>query len=72
MQSDVLEVAKDMRDYFDAEPNKLMHIDSIDPNMQSDCDGWLLSNPMGIRIEREIHAEFEGARIYRRMYQKLM
>jgi hypothetical protein len=25
---------------------------------------------MGIRTEREIHAEFEGAKIYRRLYEK--
>jgi len=35
-----------------------------------DSEGWLLSNPMGIRTEREIHAEFEGAKIYRRLYEK--
>ncbi|KAL3815177.1 hypothetical protein ACJIZ3_016445 [Penstemon smallii] len=70
IQSDVLEVALDMRDYFDSEPDKLVHVDFIDPNMLCDNEGWLLNNPMGIRTEREIHAEFEGARIYRRMYQK--
>ncbi|KAL6498705.1 hypothetical protein OROGR_028252 [Orobanche gracilis] len=70
IQSDVLEVALDMRDYFDAESDKLTHIDSINPHVLCDCDGWLSNNPMGIRTEREIHAEFEGARIFRRMYQK--
>lgn len=70
IQSDVLDVALDMRDYFDAESEKLVHIDSFDPNMLCDDQGWLLNNPMGIRTEREIHAEFEGARIYRRVYQK--
>lgn len=66
-------MAVDMRDYFDSELDKLAHIDSIDPNnMVCDNEGWLLSNPMGIRTEREIHAEFEGARIYRRMYQRLL
>ncbi|PIN10573.1 Methyltransferase-like protein [Handroanthus impetiginosus] len=71
IQSDVLEVALDMRNYFDTESDKLVHIDNIDPNMLCDNEGWLLKNPMGIRTEREIHAEFEGARIYRRMYQKM-
>ncbi|XP_073143901.1 uncharacterized protein [Henckelia pumila] len=70
IQSDVLEVAVDMRDYFEGNSDKLIHIDRIDPNMPCDDEGWLLSNPMGIRTEREIHAEFEGARIYRRMYQR--
>lgn len=60
-----------MRSYFDAESEKLVHIDNFDSSHQCDDEGWLVSNPMGIRTEREIHAEFEGAKIYRRMYQKL-
>ncbi|KAK6919828.1 tRNA (guanine-N-7) methyltransferase, Trmb type [Dillenia turbinata] len=70
IQSDVLEVAKDMREQFDAEADMLQHVDAVDPSVLCDKDGWLLHNPMGIRTEREIHAEFEGARIYRRMYLK--
>ncbi|KAK9188158.1 hypothetical protein WN944_019557 [Citrus x changshan-huyou] len=70
VQSDVLEVALDMRKQFDAESKVLQHIDTIDPTVPCDSEGWLLNNPMGIRTEREIHAEFEGANIYRRMYQK--
>ncbi|KAI8021599.1 tRNA (guanine-N(7)-)-methyltransferase [Camellia lanceoleosa] len=70
IQSDVLEVALDMREKFDAVSDELMHIDKIDTSMLCDDEGWLVSNPMGIRTEREIHAEFEGAKIYRRMYQK--
>ncbi|KAL9420100.1 hypothetical protein AB3S75_037806 [Citrus x aurantiifolia] len=70
VQSDVLEVALDMRKQFDAESKVLQHIDTIEPTVPCDSEGWLLNNPMGIRTEREIHAEFEGANIYRRMYQK--
>lgn len=70
IQSDIQDVAVDMREYFDAESDKLVHIDNVNPNMICDDEGWLSDNPMGIRTEREIHAEFEGARIYRRMYQK--
>lgn len=70
VQSDVLEVALDMRNQFDAESDALQHINEIDSSMLCDNDGWLLNNPMGIRTEREIHAEFEGAKIYRRLYQK--
>ncbi|KAL1547469.1 tRNA (guanine(46)-N(7))-methyltransferase [Salvia divinorum] len=70
IQSDIQEVAVDMRKYFDAEFDKLVHINHVDRNILCDNDGWLLSNPMGIRTEREIHAELEGASIYRRMYQK--
>ncbi|KAH7525207.1 hypothetical protein FEM48_Zijuj06G0200500 [Ziziphus jujuba var. spinosa] len=70
MQSDVLEVAVDMRNQFDSEANSLKHIDELDSTVLCDSDGWLLRNPMGIRTEREIHAEYEGAKIYRRMYQR--
>ncbi|KAF3447560.1 hypothetical protein FNV43_RR12747 [Rhamnella rubrinervis] len=72
LQSDVFEVAIDMRYQFDSEANSLKHIHELDSGMLCDSDGWLLRNPMGIRTEREIHAENEGAKIYRRMYQKCM
>ncbi|GLT54033.1 hypothetical protein SLA2020_272670 [Shorea laevis] len=70
IQSDVLEVALDMRNQFDAEGDVLHHIDAFDQSLLCDSEGWISSNPMGIRTEREIHAEFEGAKIYRRLYQK--
>ncbi|XP_060963376.1 uncharacterized protein LOC133032921 [Cannabis sativa] len=70
IQSDVYEVAVDMRFQFDGESNTLKHIDEVDSSVLCDSEGWLLKNPMGIRTEREIHAEFEGAKIYRRMYRK--
>lgn len=70
IQSDVLEVADDMRKQFDSEYDSLQHIDMVDSSVLCDDEGWLLNNPMGIRTEREIHAEFEGAKIYRRLYQK--
>ncbi|XP_072963999.1 uncharacterized protein [Typha angustifolia] len=70
LQSDVLEVAFDMRSQFDACSDVFEHVDHVDPNFICDPEGWLLQNPMGIRTEREIHAELEGAKIYRRMYQK--
>ena len=65
MQSDVLDVAQDMRDQLDEEAKVLEHVDTVDTG-----EGWLRENLMGIRTEREIHAELEGARIYRRLYQK--
>lgn len=70
MQSDVLEVAVDMRNQFDEKLDVLQHVDSTGPSMSCDGDGWLAKNPMGIRTEREVHAEYEGAKIYRRMYLK--
>ncbi|TVU33993.1 hypothetical protein EJB05_15814 [Eragrostis curvula] len=70
VQSDVFEVAEDMRQRFDGYPDVLEHVDCVDKDLQCDEEGWLLDNPLGIRTEREIHAELEGATIYRRMYQK--
>ncbi|XP_077234771.1 tRNA (guanine-N-7) methyltransferase [Tasmannia lanceolata] len=70
VQSDVLEVALDMRKQLDAWPDVFQHIDSTDPSVLCDPQGFILENPLGIRTEREIHAESEGAKIYRRMYQK--
>ncbi|KAK9144069.1 hypothetical protein Sjap_003972 [Stephania japonica] len=69
--SDVLEVALDMRGQFDAKADQLQHMDNVDASFICDAEGWLSTNPMGIRTEREIHAEFEGGQIYRRMYQKI-
>ena len=66
----MLEVAADMRERFDGFWDVFEHVDRIDENLRCDDKGWLLDNPMGIRTEREIHAELEGATIYRRMYQK--
>ncbi|KAJ1283981.1 hypothetical protein BS78_03G169400 [Paspalum vaginatum] len=71
IQSDILEVAVDMRERFDGYSDILAHVNYIDKGLQCDHEGWLLENPMGIRTEREIHAELEGATIYRRMYQKI-
>nr|CAB3473248.1 unnamed protein product [Digitaria exilis] len=71
IQSDVLEVAADMRERFDGYSDILAHVDCVDKDLHCDNEGWLLDNPMGIRTEREIHAELEGATIYRRMYQKI-
>ncbi|KAI3890258.1 hypothetical protein MKW92_046325 [Papaver armeniacum] len=73
IQSDVHE-GSDMRNQFDAQSDELQHVDYDDAVDQQEkmCDGrgGSLRNPMGIRTEREIHAECEGAKIYRRMYQK--
>jgi len=71
IQSDILEVAADMRKRFDGYSDILAHVDRVDKDLHCDNEGWLLDNPMGIRTEREIHAELEGATIYRRMYQKI-
>ncbi|KAJ3681291.1 hypothetical protein LUZ60_015780 [Juncus effusus] len=70
IQSDVREVALDMRSLFDSY-DVFKRVDQIDSSLTCDSEGWLLGNPLGIRTEREIHAELEGATIYRRLYQKI-
>lgn len=70
VQSDVHEVAVDMRKHFDSRFDSVQHMDAHHPNLCDD-DGWLLENPIGIRTEREILAQSEGAKIYRRMYEKM-
>lgn len=47
LQSDVPDVALDMRDQFDARADVLKHIDALDANFTCDAQGWLLENPMG-------------------------
>ncbi|KAK8914398.1 hypothetical protein KSP39_PZI024096 [Platanthera zijinensis] len=71
MESDVLQVAMEMRSQLDMRADVLKHIDAADLGFTCDDDGWLQHNPFGVRTEREIHAEFEGAAIYRRLYQKI-
>lgn len=70
VQSDVHEVAVDMRQHLDGRFDSIQHMDVHHPNLCDD-DGWLIENPIGIRTEREIHAQSEGAKIYRRMYEKI-
>lgn len=70
VQSDVLDVAVDIRNQFDALTDVFQHADVVDKLMKCDPQGWLLENPFGKRTEREIHAELEGAKIYRRLYHK--
>lgn len=66
------EVAIEMRNRFDALFDVFDHVgdQNDDDGCLCDGDGWVLSNPMGLRTEREIHAESEGAKIYRRLYIK--
>lgn len=66
-----------MRNRFDALFDVFEHVDvgggdNDDDNCLCDGEGWVLSNPMGLRTEREIHAESKGGKIYRRLYFKKM
>ncbi|KAH9535444.1 hypothetical protein CY35_17G053600 [Sphagnum magellanicum] len=70
LQSDVREVAVDMRDQFDANTTVFT---CVHTKNSADCDqeGWLLENPLGVATEREIHALAQGGRLYRLLYRRL-
>ncbi|XP_024402237.1 uncharacterized protein [Physcomitrium patens] len=69
LQSDVEEVAKDMRDQFDENVN----FSRVHPPGSNMCDseGWLLENHLGVATEREIHAVANGGSIFRMLFQRV-
>lgn len=72
IQSDVKEVAEDMKCLFDSKVGvSLRH--GFEDNNAIHCDdkGWLLENPLGLRSEREIHALATGGKMYRCLYTRL-
>lgn len=71
MQSDVKEVAKDMRHQFDTKVGISLVSDLQANPSTHDEEGWLLENPMGLRSEREIHAVSTGGQMFRNLYTKL-
>lgn len=71
LQSDVKEVAEDMKRQFDTKVGVSL-IDELKANPSiHDDEGWLLENPLGIRTEREIHAIMTGGKMYRNLYTRL-
>ncbi|KAL3683944.1 hypothetical protein R1sor_001966 [Riccia sorocarpa] len=62
LQSDVKEVALDMRKQFDE------HLGVRLSNCRSfprDSEGWVVENPLGLPSEREVHVLTQGGRVYR-------
>ncbi|MCO5597621.1 hypothetical protein L7F22_051702 [Adiantum nelumboides] len=71
LQSDVKEVAEDMRHQFNVRLDVSL-VDELQANPSvCDVDGWLLDNPLGIRSEREIHALARGGQVFRKLYTKV-
>lgn len=66
MQSDVVEVAEEMRDCFDA--NEFLCRVGTDFDLQVDCSGWLVDNPIGLETEREIAVLNNDGSVYRAMF----
>jgi tRNA (guanine-N7-)-methyltransferase len=70
LQSDVREVAVDMRDQFDANTTVFTRVHTKN-SAACDQEGWLLENPLGVATEREIHALAQGGRLYRLLFRRL-
>ena len=67
LQSDVLEVAKEMRDLFAEHPGfKLL---SAAHGLEQDADGWLFHNQTSEPTEREISVQSKGGRAYRALFR---
>jgi len=70
LQSDIEEVARDMRDQFD-EHTAFTRLHKLDLAAHCDSEGWLLQSPLGVSTEREIHAVANGGRIYRSLFERI-
>jgi len=69
LQSDVEEVAKDMRDQFDENANfARVHLPG---SVMCNSEGWLLESPLPVATEREIHAVANGGCIFRLLFQRV-
>lgn len=66
IQSDVLEVAVEMRTYFD-EHGGFKRLGESD-ELECDVDGWLVRNPLGLPTEREIAVFNKGGVVFRALY----
>ncbi|BBN04841.1 tRNA (guanine-N7-)-methyltransferase [Marchantia polymorpha subsp. ruderalis] len=67
IQSDVKEVAIDMRKQFDEHLGLTLVRSSSAP---CDSEGWVVDNPLGLPSEREVHVLTQGGRIYRTLYER--
>ena len=67
LQSDVLEVAKEMRDLFAEHPG--FERLGAAHGLKQDADGWLVHNPTGEPTEHEIAVQSKGGRAYRALFR---
>lgn len=63
VQTDVRELAEEMRARFDAHPGFVR-----DGGVEWTGDGWLLQSPLAEKTEREICVERSGGRVYRALF----
>lgn len=66
IQSDVVEVAEEMRDCFDG--NECLLRVGKDVGLEVDECGWLVENPIGLQTEREIAVLNKNGAVYRAMF----
>lgn len=66
IQSDVIEVAAEMRNAFDT--HGAFHRTANDGDLRIDDEGWLLENPLGLATEREVSVLNKGGSVYRALY----
>lgn len=67
IQSDVEEVAIEMRDLLDNHAGFLRL--GAEHNLTTDEQGWLTNNPIGAPTEREIAVEKKGLKVYRALFR---
>lgn len=67
VQTDVLEVACQMREIFDLHGGFLRVSRLV--GLRESADGWLLENPIGVPTEREIAVQKKDGAVYRALYQ---
>lgn len=67
IQSDVHEVAKEMRALFEAHAG-LRRVGGAADGLAEDVDGWLVDNPMGLETEREITVRSNHGHVFRALF----
>lgn len=75
VQSDVKDVATDMREEFDEHLRNSLELAGVgggesDGLGKLDSEGWVEENPLGVPSEREAHVVANGGRIYRAVYRR--
>lgn len=76
VQSDVKEVAVDMRAEFEEQLGSSLEVADVDGGesdvpVKRDLEGWVEENPLGVPSEREAHVIATGRRVYRALYRRI-
>ncbi|CAM6114079.1 unnamed protein product [Calypogeia fissa] len=73
VQSDVKDVALEMRTEFDEQLESSLQVVAGDGDtpVKRDSEGWVEVNPLGVPSEREAFVEANGGRVYRAVYRRI-